>query len=110
MVRDRIEREVLLPFAIEQVCRMIREPDLLGAWLDAQVDVELRVGATGRFRLADGEERRVIVLEAGDEQLVFTWWRCDGHATTVTISMTRQGESTIARVSEQAAASARAVA
>lgn len=114
-MNSEVTRDVELPAPPEEVWEQVAESDRLGDWLDADVDLELRPGATGTFRFPDGEVRRAIVrdVEAG-RRLAFTWWPLTGddvgRATTVTITIAPSDGGCRLRLVESPTARARAAA
>src|SRR5712692_9905276 len=110
-----VTREIELPASPDEVWRSVAEPEQLGEWLDADVEIELRPGGAGSFRFADGEVRRALVrdVEPG-HRLAFVWWPLDagqpGPATTVTITIEPRDGGSRLRLVESPIARARAVA
>jgi uncharacterized protein YndB with AHSA1/START domain len=115
--RRPIDRELETTAAPTAVWEALTDPDRLGDWLEADVELEVRPGGAGRFSFADGEERRAMVetVRPGTE-LTFSWWRSDDAGvatdpgtTTVTflIEATPAG-GTILRLREAAAIQVRA--
>ena len=92
MSSDDVTREVDLPAEPGEVWRSVTEPDQLGDWLEADVELDPRPGGSGSFRFADGEVRRALVrdVEPG-RRLAFMWWPLTGadvgRTTTVTITI-----------------------
>ncbi len=92
MSPEDVTREIDLPAPPDEVWRSVTQPDELGDWLEADVELDPRPGGSGSFRFADGEVRRVLVrdVEPG-HRLVFTWWPLTGaevgRTTTVTITI-----------------------
>jgi uncharacterized protein YndB with AHSA1/START domain len=115
--RRPIDRELETTAAPGAVWEALTDPDRLGDWLEADVELDVRPGGAGRFSFADGEERRAMVetVRPGRE-LTFSWWRSDDAGlgtdpttTTVTfrIEATPAG-GTILRLREAAAVHVRA--
>jgi uncharacterized protein YndB with AHSA1/START domain len=115
--RAPIDRELETTAAPDAVWEALTDPERLGDWLEADVELEVRPGGAGRFSFADGEERRAMVetVRPGTE-LTFSWWRSDDTGlatdpatTTVTfrIEATPAG-GTILRLREAAAVHVRA--
>jgi uncharacterized protein YndB with AHSA1/START domain len=113
MTPDEVTREIELPAQPDEVWRSVTEPDELGDWLEADVELDPRPGGTGSFRFADGEVRRALVrdVEPG-QRLAFTWWPLTGddvgRATTVTITIEPSGDGSRLRLVESPRAGARA--
>lgn len=118
MSQDRIDRELETTASPEAVWEAVTDPERLGDWLEADVDLELRPGGAGRFVFADGEVRRAMVESVRPrEELTFSWWRSDPAGgtgagpgtTTVTIALEpRSGGGTRLRFREAAAVHVRA--
>jgi uncharacterized protein YndB with AHSA1/START domain len=113
MSSDDVTREVDLPAEPDEVWRSVTEPDRLGDWLEADVELDPRPGGTGSFRFADGEVRRALVRDVDPGQrLAFTWWPLTGadvgRATTVTITIEPSGAGSRLRLVESPRARARA--
>jgi uncharacterized protein YndB with AHSA1/START domain len=108
-----VTREVELPASPDEVWEQVAESDQLGAWLDADVELELRPGGSGSFHFGDGEVRRALVrdVEPG-RRLAFTWWPLTGdevgRATTVTITIEPAPDGSRLRLVESPRARARA--
>jgi uncharacterized protein YndB with AHSA1/START domain len=82
---DRIDRELETTAAPDAVWAAVTDPDGLAAWLDAEVELELRPGGPGHFRFADGEFRRAMVQEiVPGQELTFSWWPIAGPDTLTT--------------------------
>jgi len=113
MSPDDVTREVDLPARPDEVWRSLTEPEELGDWLEADVELDPRPGGTGSFRFADGEVRRALVrdVEPG-QRLAFTWWPLTGddvgRATTVTITIEPWDSGSRLRLVESPRARARA--
>ena len=93
---NQIDRELETTAAPDAVWAAIAEPDGLGDWLEAEVELDLQPGGAGSFRFADGEVRRAMVEEVvPGRELTFSWWRIGslqtrapvGAPTTVTITV-----------------------
>jgi uncharacterized protein YndB with AHSA1/START domain len=123
MTQERIDRELETTASPEAVWAAITDPERLGDWLEADVDLELRPGGGGRFVFADGEVRRAMVERVRPlEELTFSWWRPGGPGagagvgrgagpgtTTVTIALEpTAGGGTRLRFREAAAVRVRA--
>jgi len=76
---DQVEREVELPAPPDEVWHAVTDADVLGDWLGADVELELRPGGAGTFRFPDGQVRRAMVREVDEgARLSFTWWPVTG--------------------------------
>ncbi len=112
---DRVDREITVARPPDEVWPALADPERLGEWMDAEVELELRPGGGGSFRFDDGEVRRALVqaVEPG-RRLSFAWWPAGtgGAATsTVTITLTPDDAGgTILRVRESRTGSLRAAA
>jgi uncharacterized protein YndB with AHSA1/START domain len=112
---EDVTREIDLPAQPDEVWRSVTEPDELGDWLEADVELDPRPGGSGSFRFADGEVRRALVrdVEPG-QRLAFTWWPLTGvdvgRSTSVTITIEPTDAGSCLRLVETARARARAVA
>lgn len=111
-----VDREVTVPVPPEEVWKAIEDPERLGDWLGAGIELDLRPGGRGRFDLDDGEVRHGIVhtVDPGRE-LEFSWWAMPGgggDSSTVTITLAPDGAGgTVIGVREaRAAGSLRAAA
>jgi uncharacterized protein YndB with AHSA1/START domain len=114
-MEPRVDRELILRAPPDQVWAALADPERLGAWLGARVDIDLRPGGAASFHFDDGESRRGVVQQVEEgHTLSFTWWpvaRPLGEQTTVTISLDEHEEaSTWLRVREAPSARARAAA
>ncbi|HEX6311937.1 MAG TPA: SRPBCC domain-containing protein [Acidimicrobiia bacterium] len=111
---DPVEREIELDATPEEVWEELADPDRLGEWLGAGVDLDLEPGGTGTFSFPDGGTRRarVVAVEAG-RMLSFTWWPVAptvGPPTLVTITIAPRGTGSRLHVREAPAARLRAAA
>jgi uncharacterized protein YndB with AHSA1/START domain len=116
-VREQaIDRELETTAPPDAVWEAVTDADRLGDWLEADVELELRPGGSGRFTFPDGEERRAMVetVRPGAE-LTFSWWRSDpagiaGEPATTTVTFLIEatpGGGTILRLREAARADVR---
>lgn len=110
-----MEREVELPAPPGEVWPALTEPERLGDWLDADVELDVRPGGAGSFRFPDGEVRRALVRHVEDgERLSFVWWTLSpdgiGPASAVTITIEPAGAGSRVRLVETPMARALAVA
>ena len=111
MSRAPVEREIELEATPADVWESLADPDRLGDWLDAEVEVELRPGGGGTFRFAEGETRRARIIDVDPgRRISFAWWPVapvPGRPTLVTITVDPDGSGSRVRVRE--APSARAL-
>src|SRR6478672_10852641 len=56
-----VERSVVLPLPAEEAWEVVTEREHLEGWLAREVELDLRPGGEGRFRLDDGSERDAVV-------------------------------------------------
>ena len=111
-----VDRELVLSVLPAQVWAALVDPARLGAWLGADVEIDLRPGGAASFRFDDGEVRRGLVQQVDEgRSLSFTWWTLGGTAvgrpTTVTMTLEGYGEvGTRLRIREQPPTRARAAA
>jgi uncharacterized protein YndB with AHSA1/START domain len=86
-VDTAVHREIDLAAAVADVWEAVTRPELLGDWLDADVDVDLHPGGEGRVRDADGE-RRLRVEEVDDgRRFTFSWWPVDDVEATSRVEL-----------------------
>ncbi len=102
---DRIERELELTSAAEDVWRAITGPDWLRAWLADEAELQLWPGGDARF-VVEGEPRSGWVEEVRPPRdgrggrLVF-WWQADEQAASrVSLELDRTEAGTRLRVVE----------
>lgn len=109
-----VEREIELAASPDAVWEALADPARLGEWLGAEVEVDLRPGGGGTFRLEAGEIRRARVLDVEDgRRISFTWWQIEpevGRPSLVTITIEPRTEGSRLRVREAPSARARAAA
>ncbi len=79
MDETRITRSVELDAPAADVWRALTEPELLGDWLDSDVELDVRPGGDGVFVEPDGAVRRARVDEVEPaRRLALRWWPEDG--------------------------------
>ncbi len=85
------------------VWEAISEPEQLGAWLDADVDVEISEGSEGTIVFGDGTGPSVVLVETVDEgeRLVFRWATAVEAPTEVSIEIEPITTGTRIRVIER---------
>jgi uncharacterized protein YndB with AHSA1/START domain len=114
MSRGPVEREIELVASPEEVWAALADPGRLGNWLGAEVEVDLRPGGAGTFRLEDGETRRARVVDVDvGRRISFAWWPIApvvGRPTLVTITIEPGGPGSRVRVREAPSARARVAA
>jgi uncharacterized protein YndB with AHSA1/START domain len=109
-----VEREIELEAPPGDVWEELADPDRLGAWLGAGVDLAVEPGAAGTISFPDGETRRARVIDVEEGRRVsFTWWPVApavGAPTHVTITIEPTDAGSRLRVREAPSARARAAA
>jgi uncharacterized protein YndB with AHSA1/START domain len=55
-----VRRELVLPFPRDEAWPLLGEPEELETWYAEEVDLEIREGARGTVRLAEGERDAVV--------------------------------------------------
>jgi uncharacterized protein YndB with AHSA1/START domain len=107
-----VEREVELEAPPEDVWEELADPERLGAWLGAGVDLEVEPGGTGTISFPEGEVRRARVVDVEEcRRVSFLWWPVVpevGPPTHVTITIEPMGTGSRLRVREAPSARARA--
>lgn len=79
MTETRITRTVDLDASTDDVWRALTEPELLGEWLDAVVELDVRPGGEGIITEPDGAVRRAWVDEVDPaRRLALRWRPADG--------------------------------
>ncbi|MGE4428740.1 MAG: SRPBCC domain-containing protein [Solirubrobacteraceae bacterium] len=105
-----VRRERHLPADRDAVWALLRDADGLAGWLADEVDLEVREGAEGRLRWADGEERLAVVEEVADRRrIVLRWWEEDGPPSLVELTLDDAGDATRLVVVEVPVAALRVV-
>jgi uncharacterized protein YndB with AHSA1/START domain len=83
-----VRREIVVDAPPGEVWEALTDPEELAEWFAKDVELDVRPGGEGVFRWHDGSERRVVVEEVDAERLFsFWWWRDDGEASRVAISI-----------------------
>ena len=81
-----LTRDVLLDMPVDDLWRLVADPDGLRLWLGDSVELDLRPGGVGTVRdggrADDGGEQVVVRHVRVDRvepahELAFTWWRAD---------------------------------
>ena len=76
-----VTRRSTLPADRREVWRHLADADLLGAWLGAEIAVEVVPGASGTVTTDDGRRRQIVVTHVEHEAGVgFVWWDEDDPA------------------------------
>jgi len=99
----RITRTVELDASVDDVWRAMTEPDLLGDWLGALVELDVRPGGEGVIVEPDGAVRRARIDEVEPaRRLALHWWPEDGSGpeSTVELDLEETGEGTRVVVTE----------
>ena len=90
-----VRREVVLPAQRERVWEELADADGLSGWLADRVDLDVREGAEGTARWADGTERRVVVDEVEPaRRLALRWWADGEDATVVDLTLDEDDRGT----------------
>lgn len=104
--RRQVRRSVVLPAPAADVWRALTDATLLRRWLAAEVDVDVRPGAGGRLREADGTRRllRVDAAEPG-RRLALRWWTPaaeppGGAVSVLELELSADGDGTRLTVTE----------
>ena len=100
-----VVREIELESPPEEVWEAITEPERLEEWFANDVELDPRPGGEGRFRWANGEERRAVVERVEPERLLAFRWSGDGRGEecTVAIALEPVPRGTRVRVTETVA-------
>lgn len=100
---ERIEREHLLPYPVEEVWSAITDPSGLAEWLGERVVADPRPGGELEVGGAGGDDARTGFFEVVDEverRIAFWWRRPDQDATRVEIELREESPGTVLRVVE----------
>jgi uncharacterized protein YndB with AHSA1/START domain len=103
-----IRRTLELDCPVQQLWRLVSEPDEMGAWLGRDVVLDLRPGGSGRLTDDDGTVRRLAIDGVVEgEHLTFRWWPEDDEqaASTVVLAIEPAEEGSRLVITETAAAS-----
>jgi uncharacterized protein YndB with AHSA1/START domain len=102
-VADHVIREIELPVDPDDAWTWVAEPDALGTWIGAEVELDVRPAGRGCFRFDDGETRFAMVetVDPG-RSLEFRWWpaRERDDASRVAIELEPVPDGTRVRVTE----------
>jgi uncharacterized protein YndB with AHSA1/START domain len=79
---ETVRRVVTIDAAIDELWRMISDPDELATWLADDVDLEMTPGARGR--IVDDDERYDVEVDAVEhgERVAWRWRRVDDDAAS----------------------------
>jgi uncharacterized protein YndB with AHSA1/START domain len=72
-VQDRIERQMTLPAAREEVWAAITEPEQISKWFGTETELELRAGGEGVFRWNDAEVRVTVEEVSPPSRFSYRW-------------------------------------
>src|SRR5436853_3362433 len=90
-----VRREVVLPAERDRVWEELADADGLSGWLADEVDLDVREGAEGTARWANGTERRVVVDEVEPaRRLALRWWADGEDATVVDLTLDEDARGT----------------
>lgn len=96
-----VQREIEIDAGLDDVWRVLTDPDQQDGWLGASVELDLRPGGGGRVVDDDGAIREVLVVDVdAPVRLTWHWWHEDGPLSTVEITATPTSTGTIVRVVE----------
>ncbi len=96
-----IDRSTEIEADVAEVWDAMTDPDTLGSWLGAEVDLDLRPGGVGRVVDPDGTVRQVLVTDVDEaERVAWHWWADDGPLTSVEITLTPTPSGTRVGVTE----------
>jgi uncharacterized protein YndB with AHSA1/START domain len=102
-VPDHVTREIELPVDPAEAWTWLTDPDALGRWFGADVELDPRPAGRGCFRFPDGETRFALVetVDPGHE-LAFRWWPARDHddASRVAIELEQTDDGSTVRVTE----------
>ena len=77
---DAVTREVVLPAEVDEVWEAITDPERLGDWFGADVELDLQPGGRAVFHGDDGGVRRGVVEEVDPgHKLAYRWWPYDSN-------------------------------
>jgi uncharacterized protein YndB with AHSA1/START domain len=79
IVRDRVQREVVLPAARDDVWDAITRPERLAEWFGGEIEIDPAPRGRVSHRGPDGTVRAGFVLSA-DRPFRLTFWWCPEHA------------------------------
>ena len=112
MERLAVRRTIDLDCSADALWRLVTSPDELASWLGSDVELDLRVGGSGRV-VDDGLARHLRVDELIDgRRLAFTWWP-EGEeraASEVVFAIEATGDGSRLLITETAAGAAPAMA
>jgi uncharacterized protein YndB with AHSA1/START domain len=96
-----VERSVTLPADADTIWEHLTEGDLLGDWMEGQVEISPRPGGSIRMTPAEGPEVWGTVEEwVRGRRLQWTWRSDDGLPTLVEIELEAVDEGTVLTVRE----------
>src|SRR5262245_15091201 len=111
MERLAVRRTLELDCTADELWRLVSTPDELAAWLGRDVELDVRVGGSGRLTDDDGDIRRVAIREVVDgERLAFSWWPEDDEraVSEVVFAVEGTGHGSRLHITETAAGAAQA--
>ena len=101
MADTQTELHTVLDAPPDDVWHAITDPESLGDWLGADVDLSVEVGSAGRVIDEDGTVREVLVTEVDAGRSVgWHWWDDRGGLSWVRITLEPTGPGTLVRVVE----------
>ena len=94
-----VTRRTTLPADRQAVWTHLADADLLGAWIGAELDVDLVPGAVGSVTMDDGRLRQIVVTHVEHEARVgFVWWDQDDPdgVSSVELRLDEEGDGSAA--------------
>jgi uncharacterized protein YndB with AHSA1/START domain len=83
-----ITRSVELEAMVDDVWEALTTPELLGGWLEGDVEVDVRPGGDGIMVEPDGAVRRMRIEEVDPaRRLALQWWPEDGSGPASTVEL-----------------------
>jgi uncharacterized protein YndB with AHSA1/START domain len=99
VTEDRIERELVLPVAIERVWEALTDPAEVSEWFDIHTEIDLRPGGAASFGWEkDGRFRAVVEEVDPPRRFAYRW--CLDRETSVGEGPTTRVEFTLEEASE----------
>ena len=81
-----IRRTLELDCPVDELWRLVSEPDEIASWLGRDVELDLRPGGRGRLTDDDGTVRRLAIDGVVEgEHLTFRWWPEDDEESASTV-------------------------
>jgi uncharacterized protein YndB with AHSA1/START domain len=81
-----IRRTLELDCPVDELWRLVSEPDEVESWLGRDVELDLRPGGQGRLTDDDGTVRHLAIDGVVEgEHLSFRWWPAEDEEATSTV-------------------------